>query len=283
MPKRKWIVGSLAGLALFLLAGLAVIRRVDDLRTRTEVVFLNVGEGDAILLSQGENQVLVDGGRDGKDLLYRLGRHLPFWDRQIEAVIATHPDADHIGGLTALLRAYRVRNVLTTGAGSGTEAFRMLEAAIRERGVPTATVFAGASLDFPRGGQLDVLSPNRPVPREATETNLGSVVARFAYNDSSFLLTGDLPHEETHLVSVPATEILKIAHHGSKESSDAAFLDAVRPREAVISVGQNNYGHPDPGVLTRLAERGITVRRTDEHGDIVYRCEPDWSHCVFVP
>ena len=107
-------------LALFVLGGFVLMGglmmwHLTILEGRTEVVFLNVGHGDAILITQGKYQILIDGGRTSKELLSHLGRHVPFWDRKIEVVMATHPDADHIGGLPALLRSYQVGQVLTTG------------------------------------------------------------------------------------------------------------------------------------------------------------------------
>lgn len=240
---------------------------------RTEVVFLNVGQGDAILISQGMNQVLVDSGRSGKELLARLGRHMPFWDRHIEAVIATHPDGDHIGGFVALLHAYEIGQVLYTGAESDTETSKLFQAAIAEH-VPAGPlkIFRGASLKFPAGGELMVEYPLAPLPKEMKDTNSGSIVARFVYGGTSLLLTGDLPYEETVLSGENPVTILKAAHHGSKYSTSDAFLDLVRPHEAVISVGKNSYGHPAPEVLERLEKHGVQIHRTDLEGDVVYRC-----------
>ena len=95
------------------------------------------------------------------------------------------------------------------------------------------------------------------------------------------MFTGDLPREEQILQSERPVTVLKVSHHGSKYSTSTAFLDMLRPKEAIISVGKNSYGHPDTGVLGRLRDRGVIVRRTDEEGDIRYRCEGE--QCVFVP
>jgi beta-lactamase superfamily II metal-dependent hydrolase len=106
-------------------------------------------------------------------------------------------------------------------------------------------------------------------------------VARFLYGETSFLLTGDLPHEETVLPDEEPVTILKAAHHGSKYSTSEAFLDLVQPKEAVISVGKNSYGHPDSSVLERLWKRGIIVHRTDEEGALRYECLE--NVCNFAP
>lgn len=251
---------------------------------RTEIVFLNVGQGDAILISQGRYQVLIDGGRSSKELLGRLGRHVPFWDRKIEVVMATHPDADHIGGLPALLRTYRVDHVLTTGAESETETSRLFqEAAVKALGHQPTPVFRGAKITFPQGGELLVEYPRQTIAGIVpdTDTNAGSIVARFTYGETSFLLTGDLPREETVLPDEAPVTVLKAAHHGSKYSTSEAFLRLVQPKEVVISVGKNSYGHPAPDVLDRLRAFGSIIHRTDEEGDVSYSCLAQ-KRCVFT-
>ncbi|MFZ2299987.1 MAG: MBL fold metallo-hydrolase [Candidatus Moraniibacteriota bacterium] len=249
-------------------------------RETTEVIVLNVGEGDAILISQGSNQVLIDGGRSGKELLSRVGRRVPFWDRTIETIIATHPDADHIGGFAALLGAYRVRMFLYTGAESDTETSSLLRKALAANHTDVARIFRGGSVRFPYGGELAIEYPLTPLPAEMRDTNSGSIVGRFTYGATRMLLTGDLPNEETVLPDTQKADILKVAHHGSRYSTSADFLDRVKPEEAVISVGKNSYGHPSPDVLGRLAERSIVVRRTDTDGDVAYLCTLELARCV---
>lgn len=248
----------------------------------TEVIFLDVGQGDAILIREGRNQILIDGGRSGKVLLSAISRHVPFWDRTIEAVIATHPDADHVGGLPALLRNYRVGTLVMTGAASESETYRYLERSIGEY-PPTTRLLSRRALAFafPHGGRLETLFPEdgAHVTGESNET---SIVTRFSFGETDFLLAGDLPREETFLPVVPASEILKLSHHGSKYSSSDAFLAAVRPQEAVVSVGENSYGHPAPEVLDRVMKAGAVVRRTDKEGDIVYRCLIRMGGCAAV-
>lgn len=249
----------------------------------TKVIFLDVGQGDAILISQGGNQVLIDGGRSGKTLLAGISRQIPFWDRTIETVIATHPDADHIGGLPELVSRYRVGAYVATSARSESEVFRILEQSLGTSRFPIDRIMAhrGLTVTFPRGGRLETLYPEdgEHVPEE---TNEGSIVTRFSFGETDFLLTGDLPREESFLPDVPPSEILKLAHHGSRYSSSEAFLSRAHPEEAVVSVGKNNYGHPAPDVLARVAAEGALIRRTDLSGDIVYRCPPETNRCVFI-
>jgi len=227
---------------------------------------------------------VIDGGRSGKVLLARLGRHIPFWDRQIETLIATHPDSDHIGGFPELLRAYRVLSVFTNGDTSETETSRLFETLAAEETGEMQAIARGTEIVFPEGGTLTLEYPLRPLAEESgTESNEGSIVARFQFGETSFLLTGDLPGEEKALPEERPVTVLKVAHHGSKYSSSAAFLERIGPEEAVLSVGENSYGHPDPGVLARLRERSVLVRRTDEEGDIRYRCLELTSRCTYAP
>lgn len=249
----------------------------------TKVVFLDVGQGDAILISQGGNQILIDGGRSGKTLLAGISRQIPFWDRTIETVIATHPDADHIGGFSELLLRYRVGTYISTSARSESELFALLGSAFEEARMPIERIVArqGLSIAFPKGGRLETLFPEDG-EHVAGESNETSIVSRFSFGETDFLLTGDLPREELFLPEAPPSEILKLAHHGSKHSSSDMFLSRVRPEEVVVSVGKNNYGHPSPDVLSRVAAIGATIRRTDVSGDIVYRCFLETNRCVFV-
>lgn len=275
VPKRFLFlaVASLTIAVLLLWSLLSLIQKRADV---TEIIFLDVGEGDAILISQGAYQVVIDGGRDGRDLLYRLGRHVPFWDRRIEVVITTHPDADHIGGLVTLMRSYRIGQVLTTGAESDTDIARLFrEAADRSAPGRQEKIFRGTTIRLPEGGELSVEYPLVPVDGMPENTNASSLVMRFAYGETSFLLTGDLPREEAALPDERPATVLKVSHHGSKYSTSDAFLDLVQPKEAVISVGKNMYGHPGAEVLERLARRGIAIHRTDLDGDIAYVCAGD--------
>lgn len=246
----------------------------------TRIVFLDVDQGDAILVSQGSNQILIDGGRSGKTLLSAVARHVPFWDRTIETVITTHPDADHIGGIPDLARMYRIPEYLSSGASADSQIFTLLERTIKDNGqTEEIRVRNGLTVAFPRGGTLRVLYPDDAAG--SGSSNEGSVISRFSFGETDFLLTGDLPEEEKRLPGIGKSEVLKVSHHGSKYATSQAFLDMVRPTEAVISVGANSYGHPDAGVIARLADFGTVVRRTDREGDIVYRCILADSECVY--
>jgi competence protein ComEC len=257
-----FVIGLLGVVTLSLCLGL--IRFNDSL---VRVVFLSVGQGDAILIQSGRQQILIDGGRGGSTLLGALGQELPFYDRTIEVVIATHPDADHIGGLSTLLDRYQVGQLIETGAltTNDTVDAKLLLKAIERTHTPHALLGRlGTSIELAQGGVL---------------TNDGSIVARFDFGETSFLFTGDLADEEEVLPDILPVDVLKVAHHGSRYSTSDAWLDLVQPREAIVSVGKNAYGHPAPEVMERLKARGIASYRTDELGPIGYRCFVEEKQC----
>lgn len=276
---RIFIFAALPWLVAGFLGALIFWQSAQNAETR--VTFLDVGQGDAILLSHGSEQVLIDSGREGKRLLAALGRHMPFWDRSLTAVIATHPDADHIGGFAALLRNYQVSAFVSTGASTDTAVSRELKDALsKAAGVKSVEAGKGTVLRFPAGGELTFLFPSSTQETATSETNEASIVAKFIFGETEFLLTGDLPNEERFIADLPQADILKVAHHGSRFSTSDVFLDTVKPVEAVVSVGENSYGHPHPDVLGRLERRGIRVHRTDETGDVTYRCHTPENRCI---
>lgn len=279
MPNRKIIYTI-----LFLLLALAfilggIIFYAKNSRDLT-VTFLDVGQGDAILISQGNNQMLIDGGKNGKIVLEKLGKHIPFWDRNIEAVIATHPDQDHIGGLIDVAKAYNISAVLETGAQSDSQTYKSWEESVNNGKIEKIEAGRGISINFPYGGaKAEILYPSLSAELlDKSSANQYSVVIKLNSGENSFLFTGDLPSEkESDLINNKgdiSASILKVAHHGSKYSTSEEFLNAVKPEEAVISVGKNNsYGHPSPEIIERLLKHSAKIWRTDEIGDIMYKCK----------
>jgi competence protein ComEC len=255
-----------------------------------EVVFLDVGQGDSILIQKGTQQILIDGGPSGKTELAELGKYLPYFDREIEVVIVTHPDRDHIGGLIEVARNYQIGKVLTTAAEKDTAVFKEWKE-IRQYGrIETLEATRGDEVEF-GGSHLKIIFPEGEVDSLAGDANNKSVVARLDFGNNSFLFTGDIesPAEREILASLSAgeaggenidVEVLKIAHHGSKYSSSEAFLDAASPETAIISVGaKNSYGHPTEAVLNALKARNIEILRTDEVGDIIFECKAQNEKC----
>lgn len=248
-----------------------------------EIIFLDVGQGDSILIQKGTKQILIDGGPSGKTELAKLGKYLPYIDREIEVVIATHPDKDHIAGLIEAARNYKFGKVLTTGAGKDTEVYREWQDVLSFNKVEVLEVSRGAEVKFDEVN-MKIISPMGKVDPNIGESNNKSVVARLDYGENSFLFTGDIESlaEKEILESGDNVDVdvLKVAHHGSKYSSSETFLDAASPETAIISVSANNsYGHPTEAVLEALKKRGVDIFRTDERGDIMYKCKNRNSKC----
>ncbi len=218
--------------------------------------------------------MLVDGGPSNA-VLAKLGRAMPMFDRSIDAVVMTHPDADHITGLVEVVRRYRIGMFLTTGVVHDTPVYDRLQTELTAKNIPIRYVHAGDTQDL-RDATFRILAPiDDWQGKETDDTNSTSVLGRLDYQSFSVMLTGDAETrtEETLVKSgAPlASTLLKLGHHGSRTSNSAAFLDAVRPQEAVLSVGKDNrYGHPHQEVLDRLAARRIPVDRTDTSGDLVF-------------
>jgi len=286
MRNRKFIYTSLAFLFLLviILATIIFFTHKKDLR----VVFFDVGQGDVILISEGSQQVLIDGGKDGKLLLEKMGKYVPFWDRNIEAVIVSHPDQDHIGGLINLFRAYKVQNVIKTNAQSDSQTFQKLEEEISQSGVEKVEAKKDLTINFSNGAVAQILYPFDSLPNEVdASSNDNSVVVKLSYGENKFLFTGDLPStKEAELLNDKTdlnSQILKVSHHGSKYATSNEFLDAVNSQDAIISVGKNNfYGHPNQEVLQRLLEHKARIFRTDEIGDIEYLCQNASNFCTVV-
>ncbi len=241
---------------------------------RLHVYFLDVGQGDAIFVqAPGGQQILVDGGPSPSALLSQLADVMPFWDRSLDLVVLTHADADHLTGLLPVMERYHVARVLeippTPGAGQTSLMAGWRDRVARSGAIQTE---AHAGLRLAAGSAtMTVLYPGAENPGgEATDNN-ESVVLRLEYGRNSFLLTGDAEEaaERGMLASsLPLrSDVLKVAHHGSRYSSSAAFVAAVAPSVAVIQVGAGNrFGHPDAEALARLAPAQIL--RTDQSGRI---------------
>ena len=270
--KLKFICGILA--VLFLLNVLAWIAVYDFNQHRfLEVDFFDVGQGDPIFIETPEyHQILIDGGSDST-VLEKLGKEMPFWDREIDLIILTHPEQDHLAGLIEILKRYKVENILWTGVIRDTVEYKEWEKLIEKEKAQIFIVRAGQKI---KAQKLDsrILYPFENLAGQILkDSNDTSVVTRLTFGENSFLFTGDVSRSaekkftenEINLDS----DILKIAHHGSKTANSEDFITKVSPRFAVISVGKDNrYGHPNQEILDVLNKYGIKVLRTDRDGDI---------------
>ncbi|MCI0566165.1 MBL fold metallo-hydrolase [bacterium] len=242
-------------------------------KTEMTVAFLDVGQGDAIFIeSPSGNQMLIDGGK-GTAVLKELGNVMPFYDRSIDVVIATHPDEDHIGGFPEVFERFDIASFFEPGIAGETGAAEALVSSVQSENAQAYEVRRGDRINLGGGAYIDILFPDHD-PR-GLETNDASIVARLTYGDTSFLFTGDSPEKiERYLLGIDHdsldSDVLKVGHHGSKTSSDEAFLAAVSPDYAIISAGKDNrYGHPHKEVIDALAALSIPVLGTYEEGTII--------------
>jgi competence protein ComEC len=244
---------------------------------RVRVTVLDVGQGDAILIEGGRGgRLLVDGGPDPDRLLLALDARLPPWDRRIDLLVLTHPHEDHVAGLALLLDRYRVGRTFEPGTIGPGPGYRAWEAALDRLGLRPSRLSTGDRFDLDEI-RFRVLWPDPgAVPREpadgGTAINNVSVVLLGEVGRERFLLAGDIEEEIDPILvgrGLPRVDLLKIAHHGSRTSSTAPFLDAVKPRVAIASAGAGNpYGHPTKATLDRVAARGAQVLRTDRNGSV---------------
>lgn len=239
-----------------------------------KLAFLDVGQGDAIFFQTKQgHQILIDGGPDST-VLSRLGSVMPFWDKTIDLVVLTHPDADHITGLIDVFERYEVNTVLWTGRKRDTKIFAAFMRALKKEGAREIIARADQRIIF-KGSDtiLEILYPFNDTDVQEGASNETSIIARLVKGEQAIMLTGDTTKKiETLVVETGGglkSNILKIAHHGSKTSSSRVFLEAVAPEIAIISVGKDNrYGHPDNETLVNLLEYGIQIQRTDKSGTL---------------
>jgi len=233
---------------------------------RLTVTVLDVGQGESVLIEGPEgNRILVDVGLSEEAIAAALGRNLPFHDRRVDLVVITHPQADHFGGMPAVLERYNVGSVLASPVEADSAAYRSLRDSIREAAVPYREAAPGQTVDFGGGARLFVVS----APARSGDPNDASLVLKLAMGRASFLLTGDIGKKrEAALVRSRAdlhAVVYKVPHHGSSTSSSPEFLEAVGPLVDVISVGAHNpFGHPSREVLERL-DGDVSVSTDGRH------------------
>ncbi|MGM0575938.1 MAG: ComEC/Rec2 family competence protein [Myxococcota bacterium] len=237
------------------------------------VHFVDVGQGDAALVVSPEGKtVLVDAGPRGADdeVLEVLGREDV--DR-LDLAVGTHAHADHIGGMREVLQRVRARFFMDPGWDHGSATYSKLLAALERLGIPVRLARAGRTVDIGGGATFTILAPEEPLLTDTrSDVNANSVVARLEWGEVSVLFTGDAEGVTERRLLKSGGElnstILKVAHHGSRHSTSARFLRKVSPEAAVISCGDNSYGHPTDELLSRLEQRDLPVWRTDRHGTV---------------
>jgi len=236
------------------------------------IFFLDVGQGDAAYIkTPSGHDMLIDGG-PSKIVIQRLSEVMPWYDKTIDVVLETHPDADHIGGFPQVLSRYTVGMFVEPGVKSPNAIDDELERIRTAKNIKDVIAQRGMRISFGDGVYFDILYPDTDPSH--FETNKASIVGRVVYGSTSVMMTGDSPKEvESHLVSRDGTrlqsDILKAGHHGSRSSSGLTYVKTVAPRWAIISSGiDNRYGHPHREVLEIFKKSGVEVLRTDALGTI---------------
>ena len=273
--RRSVKITVYAILALLLLSSCIWYAVIQESRNGLLTVsFLNIGQGDSIFIdAPSGRQVLIDGGPSGI-VLRELSKVIPWYDRTIDVVIPTHPDADHIGGLIDVLPRYKIEMIVHSDMEGDTATAKALAEGIAREGARQVIARRGQLIDLGGGAYLEILFPDRSVKN--VETNTGCVVTRLVYGKTSFMLSCDAPKEiENYLVRLDGadlhSDVLKAGHHGSKNSSSELFVGFVNPSHGVFSRGCNNkYGHPAPEVVTLFERFGIPTSDTCKDGTIAF-------------
>ena len=236
-----------------------------------EIHFIDVGQGDSCLIITPSNKkILIDGGEGKTDVLlsYLLDRRI----KTIDYIIISHFDSDHCNGLIDIIQSLRVKNIMIAKQAYFSDEYVNIANIINLRKLNVTFAKQGDSFNISKDVKLDILYP--PQELEYKDLNNNSIMAKLTYNSFSILFTGDVEQSEANVLNsysekVLRSTILKIAHHGSKTSSSKEFLEAVKPKIALIGVGENNkFGHPTPEVLQRLNDINCKIYRTDKMGEI---------------
>lgn len=242
---------------------------------KLRVSFLDIGQGDSILVqTPSGHDMLIDGG-PSDSILEKLDQEMDFFDHHIDVVMSTHPDADHITGLIPVLEKYDVDQIVVSPVKGHTGIFEILQKSIDDEHADIHVGKKGDEIIFGDGVVVHILYPQANYHGDAKDTNNASVSVVVTYGDESVLLTGDLPStHEGELISdvLPhGVTVYKAGHHGSKYSSGDQLLSYIRPEYAVISAGKNNrYGHPSIEAVGRLQTYTKEILSTIDHGTISF-------------
>jgi len=280
MPKpqsrlpKKWIIPLIFVVAILVWS--VVLTMPDD---KLHVSFFDVGQGDAILVQTPNGQnILIDGGPDPQKINLELSKKLPFWDRTIDLIVCTQPQADHVTGLVEVLQRYEVKQAIYSEIPYDSSIYWEWLRLIEDKGIKHEIARAGQGIDLGNGIKMEVLNPPGGLFEGTShDVDNNGVVLRLIWGKVSFLFTADIRKEaEFELIRQRAnlrSTVLKVAHHGSKTSTSPQFLAAVNPEVVVVSVGADNtFGHPSPEVVERLIDRlgDDNVYRTDEDGTMEF-------------
>lgn len=240
-----------------------------------KVYFLDVGQGDATLIRTPKgNDILIDGGPDNT-LIKKLGEYLPFSNRDIEYMILTHPDSDHIIGLVEVLNRYQVNNIIMTGVSDDLSAYEVFLNIIDEKNIPVTIVDQPQEIFFEDNIKFEIIYPFSSFENQVAENiNNTSIAGRLIYASTSIMFTGDLENEEelfTQLGTTLEADVYKAGHHGANNANSRDFVEAIDPDYVVVSAGADNrFGHPHYRAIRIFERINAQISRTDQHGDILF-------------
>ena len=262
-----------SGLGLMILAVLQFIT-LSPIDKALRVYFLDVGQGDAILLTYPTGErLLVDMGKDSQ-IFRELDKVIPWYNKTIEYVLLTHGDLDHVGAMLDVLDRYKVNKVFVSEFFGKIEIEKEITNRLKKEGATIEIVKQGDQFTFGTAVQnsFKIINPASNCFIKYNNENDCSLVGLVTYGEHSLLLTGDISkpveQEISKYISKPIT-ILKVAHHGSKYSTDEQFIQKIKPQHSIISVGENNYGHPASEVLSILQNASSSIWSTKEAATIV--------------
>ena len=238
-----------------------------------ETIFLDVGQGDSILIKTPQNQsILIDGGPNNK-VLEKLGKYIFSLPKKIDVVILTHPHADHVTGLIEVLKRYDVGLVVINGVYLKTDNYNQFLVAVKNNGAKVLTAEVGEAIHFSENLEFDIIAAPGGGVTNDNDANETSIVGKLIYKDFSIMFMGDAPAKIENKIMAYGdglkSDIIKVGHHGSKYSSFMNFLSSVAPKAGIIEVAEKNiYNLPSPATLSRFIMSGINIFETGEKGDI---------------
>ncbi|MFJ8262739.1 ComEC/Rec2 family competence protein [Rummeliibacillus sp. NPDC094406] len=241
--------------------------------SNVKVHVIDVGQGDSILIQTGNENVLIDGGNKGKgdEVVAYLKKQKV---KTLNAVVSTHPDADHVGGLAEVINSLNVKSVYAPKVTHTTQAYKNFLTAVKKEGLKIKVAKKG--VEIPTKAKNITLKFLAPV-KEYTKSDLNdwSGVLQLTHSKKKFLFTGDAETQaENDMLKagvLSKVDVLKVSHHGAKEATGTSFLNKVKPTYAVISVSKTNgYGHPTAETLNRLKKAKTKVYRTDKNGNVIF-------------
>jgi len=248
---------------------------------KLHITVCDVGQGDAVIIRTPDGRtVLFDGGPD-KKVLGCLNRAMPFWQRQVDLMILSHPHADHLNGLIDVLKRYQVRQFASEELANSSESFKALEAAVKKEGIHWQTLVNSDNIKISHEVNLIVVGPTQKYIHETSPDGtissgeFASLELLLTYGEFRMLLTGDSQFQQmAQAISLypqmlQNITILQQPHHGSRSGITPEILHELSPEVVTISVGEkNSYGHPAPSILTMLQAAQIKIYRTDKSGDL---------------